>query len=49
MRLTATIAAYNDDVMRRVFRLMIETFCDLDNSVGSTSGKKLNTLGGMAP
>lgn len=36
MRLTLPIAPYNDDVMRRVFRLMIETFRDLDNSASST-------------
>jgi len=42
------IAPYNDDVMRRVFKLMIRTFRDLENSSGSTFGKKIDILGGMA-
>lgn len=48
MRLNAPVAPYNDDVMRRAFRLMIETFRDLDNNVGSTFGKKLEILGVVA-
>ena len=48
MRLTAPIAPYNDDVMRTIFMLIIETFRDLDNSAGSTFGKKLEILGSMA-
>jgi len=48
MRLTAPTAPYNDDIMRRVFRLMVRTFQDLDNSASSTFGKKLEVLGGMA-
>ena len=48
MRLTAPMAPYNDDVMRRVFILIIETFQGLDNNAGSTFGKKLDILGGMA-
>ena len=48
MKLTAPIAPYNDDVMRRIMRLIVETFQDLDNSTGSTFGKKLEILWGMA-
>ena len=48
MRLTTPTAPYNDDIMRRFFRLMVGTFQDLDNNVGSTFGKKLEVLGGMA-
>lgn len=48
MRLTAPIAPYTDGVMRRVFKLIVETFQDLDNSLGSTFEKKLHILGGMA-
>ena len=47
MRLNTPRAPYNDDVMRRVFKLMIETFRDLDNSAGSTFGKKLDILRGI--
>lgn len=48
MKLTAPIAPYNDDVMRRITRLILENFQDLDNSAGSTFGKKLEILWGMA-
>ena len=48
MKLTAPIAPYNDDVMRRIMRLIVETFQDLDNSAGSTFGKKLEILWSMA-
>ena len=44
MKLTAPIAPYNDDVMRRIIKLIVETFQDLDNSTGSTFGKKLEIL-----
>jgi len=40
MRLTSPIAPYNDDVMSRFFRLIVDTFQDLENSAGSTFGKK---------
>ena len=48
MRLIATIAPSNDDVMREVFSLVVGTFQDLDNSAGSTFGKKLGVLEFMA-
>ena len=48
MKLTAPIAPYNDDVMRRIMRSVVETFQDLDNSAGSTFGKKLEILGSIA-
>ena len=48
MRLTAPIPPYSDDIMRRVFRLIVETFQDLDNSEGPTFGKKLEILKAMA-
>ena len=48
MKLTAPIEPYNDDVMRRIMRLIVGTFQDLDNSTGSTFGKKLEILWGMA-
>lgn len=41
MRLTAPIRCYNNDIMRGVFRLIIETFQDWDKTVGPTFGKKL--------
>jgi len=41
MMLTAPIAPDNDDVMRRVFELMVGTLRDLDNSVDLTFKKKL--------
>lgn len=41
MRLTASICCYNDDIMRGVFRLIVETFQDWDNTVGPTFRKKL--------
>lgn len=46
-RLTAPIATYDDDVMKIIFRLIVETFQDLDNSAGSTFGKKLDIFGGV--
>ena len=48
MRLTTPIVPYNDDVMRRFFKLMVDTFQDLDNNEGSTFGNKLDILEGMA-
>lgn len=48
MRLTAPIPPFNDNVMRRIFRLIVETFRDLDNTVGHTFGKKLWILEDMA-
>jgi len=33
------IPTYNDDIMRRVFRLVVDTFQDLDNSEGPTFGR----------
>jgi len=48
MRLTAPIPPYSDDIMRGVFRLIIETFRDLDNSEGPTFGKKLEIRKAMA-
>ena len=48
MMLTTPIAPYNDDVMRRVFELMVGTLRDLYNSEGLTFGKKLQVLGIMA-
>ena len=48
LRLTSPIAPYNDDVMRRIMRLIVEIFHDLDNSAGSTFGKKLKILEFMA-
>jgi len=48
MRLTISIAPYTDDVMRRVFRLIVKTFQDMDNSASSTFGKKLEVLEIMA-
>lgn len=47
MMLTTPIPPYSVDVMRRVFRLIVETFQDLDNSEGPTFGKKLEILEGM--
>ena len=48
MRLTTLIPPYSDDIMRGVFRLIIETFRDLYNSEGPTFGKKLKILKSMA-
>ena len=48
MKLTAPVAPYNDDVMRRIMRLIVETFQELDNNAGSTFGKKLEILWSMA-
>ena len=48
LRLTAPIAPYSDDVKRRIMRLIVETFQDLDNNAGSTFWKKLEILGSMA-
>ena len=48
MMLIAPIAPCNDDVMKRVFKLMVETLRDLDNSMGPTFGKKLQVLEIMA-
>ena len=48
MKLTAPIAPYNDDVMRRIMRLIVETFQDLDNSARSAFGKKLEILWSMS-
>ena len=48
MKLIAPIAPYSDDVIRRIIRLIVETFQDLDNSAGSTFRKKLDILGSMA-
>ena len=48
MRLTIPTTPYNDDIMRKVSRLMVGTFQDLDNSAGSTFGKKLKVVGGMS-
>lgn len=44
MMLAAPIPPYNNDIMRRVIRLVVETFQDLDNSEGHTFGKRLNML-----
>ena len=48
MILIGPIAPYDDDVIKRVFKLMVETLRDLDNSVGPTFGKKLQVLEIMA-
>ena len=48
MVLTTHIPPYNDDTMRRVFRLIVETFQDLDNNQGPTFGKKLQVYEIMA-
>ena len=48
MMLIAPIPPYNDDIMRRVFRLIVETFQDLDNSEGPTFEKRLEILEVMA-
>ncbi len=44
MMLIAPIPPYNDDIMRRVFRLIVETFHNLDNNKRPTFGKKLEIL-----
>jgi len=43
-RLTTPRAPYNDDVMGSVFKLIVDTFQDLDNNVGPTFGKKVDIL-----
>ena len=48
MMLTAPIPPYSDDIMRRVFRLIVDAFQDLDNSEGPTFGKRLEILEVMA-
>lgn len=48
MKLTAPIAPYSNHVMRRIMRLIVENFQDLDSGAGSTFGKKLEILGSMA-
>ena len=48
MMLTAPIPPYNDDIMRGFFRLIVETFQNLDNSEGPTFGKRLEILEVMA-
>lgn len=48
MMLTTPIPPYSDGLMRRVFRLIVETFQDLDNSEGPTLWKRLEILEVMA-
>lgn len=48
MRLSAPIRCYNNDIMRGVFRLIIETFQDCDDTVGPTFRKNLYILEDMA-
>jgi len=48
MRLISSILPYDDDIMKVVFRLIVETFQNLDNTVGPTFGKKLEILEIMA-
>ena len=44
MRITTPFPPYNDDIMKRIFRLIVGTFQDLDNYVGSTFGRELKVL-----
>lgn len=48
MMLTTPVPPYSDDLMRRVFRLIVETFQDLDYSEGPTFWKRLEILEVMA-
>ena len=48
LRITTPFPPYNDDIMKRIFRLIVGTFRDLDNYAGSTFGRKLKVLEVMA-
>ena len=48
LRITTPFPPYNDDIMKRIFRLIVGTFQDLDNCAGSTFGRKLKVLEVMA-
>ena len=48
LSITTPFPPYNDDNMRRIFRLIVGTFRDLDNCAGSTFGRKLKVLEVMA-
>ena len=48
LRITTSFPPYNDDMMKRIFRLIVGTFRDLENYAGSTSEKKLKVLEVMA-
>lgn len=48
LRIVAPFPPNNDDVMKRISRLMVATFQDFDNSASCTFGKKLKVLEIMA-
>ena len=48
LRITTPFPPYNDDIMKGIFRLIVGTFQDLYNCVGSTFGRKLKVLEAMA-
>ena len=48
LRITAPFPPYNDDIMRRIFRLIVGTFRDWDNGAGSTFRRKFKVLEAMA-
>ena len=48
LRITTPFPPYNDDIMKRIFRLIVGTFQDLDNFADSTFGRKLKVLEVMA-
>ena len=47
-RTTTPFPPYNDDIMKRIFRLIVGTFQDLDNCASSTFGRKLKVIEVMA-